>query len=68
MNVARLVWCGGGGGGGVEGFRLLALFLLIILHELDSFHQKVTSAVDENSNEHEYANVKMRKFLPIYEY
>lgn len=27
------------------------------LHEFDSFHQKVAATPDENSNEHEYANV-----------
>lgn len=26
-------------------------------HEFDSFHQKVAATPDENSNEHEYANV-----------
>lgn len=37
-------------------------------HEFDSFHQKVARVPDENSNEHEYANVenwKCENFLCV---
>lgn len=37
-------------------------------HEFDSFHQKVARIPDENSNEHEYANVenwKCENFLCV---
>lgn len=69
--------CGKGCQGGEEKGSIVIVVVVVVVggaafvnypHEFDSFHQKVARVPDENSNEHEYANVenwKCENFLCV---
>lgn len=67
--------CGKGCQGGEEEGSISVVVIVVggaafvnYPHEFDSFHQKVARVPDENSNEHEYANVenwKCENFLCV---